>query len=83
LVYWQNFDPEHFDYEFDEDELGRHGVTIDEAVEVIWGRFDVNRNKRPNTGYQLIGRTDGGRTLKLIVYEKGHGVIRVITGWAV
>ena len=81
LVYWQNFDPEQFDYEFDEDELARHRVTVDEAIEVIWNKFDVSQNKREGTGYQLVGRTDGGRALKLIVYEKRKGVIRVITGW--
>ncbi len=32
-------------------------------------------------GYQILGSTDGGRDLKLIVYEKGKGLIGVITGW--
>jgi uncharacterized DUF497 family protein len=81
LVYWQKFDPEEFEYEFDEGELARHGVTIDEVVEVIWNGFEVGRNKRYNGGYQLVGRTDGGRGLKLIAYEKSKGLIRVITGW--
>jgi uncharacterized DUF497 family protein len=81
LVYWQKFDPEEFEYEFDEGELAGHGVTIDEVVEVIWNGFDVGRNKRYHGGYQLVGRTDGGRELKLIVYEKRKGLIRVITGW--
>ena len=75
MVFWQKFDPAQFDFEFDDSELAMHGITIDEAVEVIWNGFDVRRNKR------LIGRTDGGRALKLIVYEKRAGVIRVITGW--
>jgi uncharacterized DUF497 family protein len=80
-VYWQTFDPEEFDFEFSEDELARHRVSIDEAVEVIWNGFTVFRNKGYHGGYQLIGRTDGGRRLKLIVYEKEPGLIRVITGW--
>jgi uncharacterized DUF497 family protein len=83
VVYWQKFDPTKFEYEFDEDELAGHGVTIDEAVEVIWGDFEVRRNKSYHGGYQMIGRTDGGRLLKLIVYEKSKGLIRVITGWDV
>lgn len=83
LVYWQSFDPEQFDYEFDEDELARHGITVDDAVEVMWNKFDVSRNRRDRIGYQLIGETDGGRSLKLIVYEKRKGLIRVITGWDV
>jgi uncharacterized DUF497 family protein len=81
LVYWQKFDPEEFEFEFDEDELARHDVSVDEATEVIWNRFEVGRNKRHHGGYQLVGRTDSGRKLKLIVYEKSAGVIRVITGW--
>jgi len=43
----------------------------------------VRRNKRIHGGYQLIGYTDGGRRLKLIVYEKRKALIRVITGWDV
>ena len=81
MVFWQKFDPEKFDFEFDEHELAEHRVTVDEAVEVIWNGFDVRRNKGYHGGYQLIGETDGGRRLKLIVYEKAKGLIRVITGW--
>ena len=81
MVFWQKFDPVQFEFEFDEDELAKHGVTIDEVVEVIWNGFEVRRNKRHHGGYQVIGCTDGGRRLKLIVYEKQKLVIRVITGW--
>jgi uncharacterized DUF497 family protein len=83
LVYWQKFDPEQFEYEFNEAELAEHAITIDEAIEVIWNGFEVRRNKRYHEGYQIIGVTDGGRRLKLIVYEKQQRVIRVITGWDV
>lgn len=81
MVFWQKFDPEDFEFEFDEDELARHGIAADEAIELIWNGFDVHRNKGFHGGYQLIGRTDGGRRLKLIVYEKGRTLLRVITGW--
>jgi uncharacterized DUF497 family protein len=81
-VYWQKFDPEAWNFEFDEDELAAHSSTIDEAVEVLWNRFQAQRNKAYHGGYQLIGATDGGRRLKLIVYEKEpNRLIRVITGW--
>ena len=83
MVYWQNFDAERFEYEFDEDELADHDITADEAVEVIWNGFDVYRNKGYRGGYQLVGCTDAGRRLKLIVYEKQKGLLRVITGWDV
>ncbi len=83
MVYWQKFDPDQFEYEFDEEELAGHDVTIDEAVELLWNGFAVDRNKGHRGGYQLVGRTDGGRRLKLIVFEKRKGLIRVITGWDV
>lgn len=81
MVYWQKFDPTEFDLECDEDELARHGITSDEVVEVIWNGFEVQRNKRIHGGYQLVGYTDGGRKLKLIVYERRKALLRVITGW--
>jgi len=81
MVYWQKFNPAEFEFEFDEAELAGHTVSVDEAIEVIWNGFQVRRNKRYHGGYQIIGYTDGGRLLKLIVYEKRKGLIRVITGW--
>jgi hypothetical protein len=57
--------------------------TVDEVIEVIWNGFEVRRNKQYHGGYQIIGTTDGGRRLKLIVYERQKNVIRVITGWDV
>jgi hypothetical protein len=74
VVFWQQFDPAQFELEFDEDELAAHQVTLDEAVEVIWNGFEVRRNKVYRGGYQLVGRTDGGCKLKLIVYEKRRGL---------
>ena len=83
MVYWQKFDPQEFEFEFDEQELAAHQISIDEALEVIWNGFDVRRNKRYHRSYQTVGQTDGGRTLKLIVNEKRQNLIRVITGWDV
>jgi uncharacterized DUF497 family protein len=81
VVFWQKFDPSDYEFEFDEDELGRHRVAVMEAAEVFWNGFETRKNKRAGTGYQIVGRTDAGRTLKLIAYERAKGVIRVITGW--
>jgi len=83
VVYWQRFDPASFDYEFNEDELTTHGITVDEATEVFWNGFEVRQNKRQGTGYQILGQTDAGRSLKLIVYEKRRRLIRVVTGWPI
>lgn len=76
MVYWHKFDPSAFTYEFDEEELAGHDLTVDEAAEVFWNSFDVRRNKRRHGGYVLIGWTDAGRPVNLIVYEKSKGVIR-------
>jgi uncharacterized DUF497 family protein len=81
VVNWHKFDPTDFTYEFDDEELAGHALTVEDAVEVIWNSFDVRRNKRRHGGYVLIGRTDAGRPVNLIVYEKSKGVIRVVTGW--
>jgi len=81
MVYWQKFNPEEFEFEFNEQELAAHKISVDETMEIIWNGFDVRRNKRYHGGYEIIGRTDGGRKLKLIVFEKRKGLIRVITGW--
>ena len=54
MVFWQKFDPEQFDFEFDEDELAAHSISVDEAVEVIWNGFEVRRNKRYRGGYQIV-----------------------------
>jgi len=31
--------------------------------------------------YVLDGRTNRGRRLRLIFQDKGHGIVRVFTGW--
>lgn len=33
MVYWQKFNPEEFEYEFDEAELAGHAVTVDEVID--------------------------------------------------
>jgi hypothetical protein len=51
MVYWQRFNPEEFDFEFDEAELAAHAIAIDEVIELIWNGFQVRRNKRYHGGY--------------------------------
>jgi hypothetical protein len=65
MVYWQKFNPEM----------------------VYWQKFNPEEfdfefdEAELAGGYQIIGYTDGGCKLKLIVYAKQKGLIRVITGW--
>ena len=86
MVDWHRFRPAEWDIEYDIDKLGAHGVAEWEAAEVIWNNvFFVRPNKKahgPNR-YQFFGRTDAGRTLKLIVHVSGERSMRVITGWRV
>ena len=83
MTNWHRFVPADFDeYDFERDKLGAHHVTFDEAVECFFNSFEVRRNKSPHQDrYQLIGKTDGGRKLKIIFQLKPGNVVRIITGW--
>ena len=66
MVNWHRFEPLDFEYDFENDKLSAHNVTFNEAVECFFSDFEVRRNKRYRDRYQLIGRTIGGRRLKII-----------------
>jgi uncharacterized DUF497 family protein len=83
LVNWRRFTPTDFEYDFERDELGPHSITFDEAVECFFSDFTVRRNKSYNDRYQLVGRTIGGRRLKIIFQLKPDDVVRIITGWQI
>jgi len=83
VVNWHRFAPADFEYDFERDELGRHGVTFEEAVECFFADFVVRRNKSYRDRYQLVGRTIGGRRLKIIFQLKSGNVVRIITGWSI
>jgi uncharacterized DUF497 family protein len=83
MVNWRRFIPTDFEYDFESEELAAHRVDYEEAVECFFNEFDVRRNKprEHRDRYQLIGRTDGGRRLKIIFQLKPGVVVRIITGW--
>jgi uncharacterized DUF497 family protein len=81
LVNWHSFIPTDFEYDFERDELAAHHITFDEAVECFFSDFEVRRNKSYRDRYQLLGRTIGGRWLKIIFQLKSEDVVRIITGW--
>jgi len=83
VVNWQRFTPADFEYDFERDELAAHHVTLDEAVECFFADFEVRRNKSYHDRYQLLGRTIGGRSLKIIFQLKPGNTVRIITGWDV
>lgn len=81
VVNWHNFEPSQFEYDFEADELAHHRITFEEAVSVFENPFGVKRNKGYGDRYQVLGKTDGGRKLKLIVQAKSGDIVRIITGW--
>jgi len=81
VVKWRGFTPSDFEYDFENDKLATHHVTFDEVVECFFSDFQVRRSKRFKDRYQLIGRTLGGRELKIIFQLKPGNLVRIITGW--
>lgn len=81
MVKWDEFEAADFEYDFDRDKLAIHGVTFEEAVEAFFSDFTVRRNKRHRDRFQLLGRTVGGRPLKIIFQLKPGRIVRIITGW--
>jgi len=78
---WHHFIPSDVEYDFERDELAAHRVTFEEAVECFFSTYEIRRNTSYKDRYQLIGRTFGGRRLKLIFQLKPKKVVRIITGW--
>jgi uncharacterized DUF497 family protein len=78
---WSRFIPAEFEYDWESDKLAEHGVSFEEAVETFFSDYEVRRNKRFRDRYQLIGRTEGGRRLRIIFQLKPKKVVRIITGW--
>jgi len=83
VVNWRRFTPSNFEYDFERDELAAHHITFEEAVECFFSNYEVRRNKSYRDRYQLIGRTIGGRRLKIIFQLKPGHVVRIITGWPI
>lgn len=83
MVDWNRFIPADFEYDFDKDKLGNHSITFEEAVECFFSDFEVRKNKSFKDRYQLLGRTIGGRKLKIIFQLKPGSVVRIITGWEI
>ncbi len=83
MVDWRRFVPTDFEYDFEQDKLAAHGITLEEAIDCFFSDFEVRRNKPYKDRYQLIGRTIGGRRLKIIFQLKPDHVVRIITGWSI
>lgn len=74
------------DFEDDETIRGKlyaHRLSFEEVIQCFFNPFQVRRNKRITDRFQLIGKTDGGRRLKVIFQLKQENIVRIITGWDV
>lgn len=69
--------------------LGSRSISIGEAQQLLDNRYVIVRNRRRGPGPEpsvarrlLIGRTDGGRVLTLVVERtQDPGTWLLITGW--
>jgi hypothetical protein len=59
------------------------GIDPLEVIQILSNRYTVRRNKKSATGdRQLIGETNGGRVLTIVLVETPvTGRWRPITGW--
>lgn len=80
MVHWSDFDPADYELEFNEEKLAAHDIEPFEVVEVLWNGFQPLRDKKYGDRYRLLGRTDAGRPVELVVVVKGR-TLRFITGW--
>ena len=56
-----------------------HGIEPEEAEEVLAVAPLFRRTRRSH--YAGFGPTQAGRLLVIVFEKKGHGLVRVITGW--
>jgi uncharacterized DUF497 family protein len=81
-------DAEAFDWDDDDDERGntahlaRHGIRPAEVEQVYLNGGVFVPNRRRSSDWLLIGRTDGGQVLTLVLeYKVSRRLLRVFTGW--
>jgi uncharacterized DUF497 family protein len=66
--------------------LGARGITVGEANQLLFNGYEVKRNpgdrSRAEKRFRLIGRTDGGRPLTVVVEETIDPTTwLIVTGW--
>ncbi len=55
----------------------RHGVTLEEAEQVVYGPCRVLRGREGL--YKAFGQSSAGRYLLVVLANKGHGVWKIVT----
>lgn len=61
--------------------MAEQSVSSEKATECFFSDFEIRRNKKFRDRCQLMGKTLGGRKLKVIFQLKPGSVVRIITGW--
>lgn len=69
--------------EFNEDHLSRHRIQFWEAEEIFFNRYVITPNKKKHgpKKYLIEGRTNAGRSLRIVFEDLGLNTARIITGW--
>jgi uncharacterized DUF497 family protein len=78
---WNEFIPDDIEYDFENDKLHKHALTIKETVQCFYNPFSIRKNKKFKDRFKMIGKTDTGKTLCIIFQLKKKKTIRIITGW--
>ena len=52
---WNEFKPKEFEYDYENDELYAHGISVKEAVQCFDNRKVIFRNKSYKDRFKLIG----------------------------
>lgn len=60
-----------------EEHIARHNVTLSEVEEVAFGTYFPRRAK--GGWYLVIGQTDAGRYLSIVVAPRGPGIYALVT----
>ena len=62
--------------------LRDHDIEPEEAEECFFhDHIFATDTRRFDDVYVLDGKTDRGRSLRLVFQDKGHGLVRIFTGW--
>lgn len=69
--------------EDNEDHLWQHRVRPEEAEEVFFNPYVITPNKKRHgpRRYRIDGKTNHGRSLRLVFEDLGSSMARIITGW--
>ena len=60
-----------------DEHIARHHVRVEEAEAVVFGRHIALRTRQRR--YTLVGQTEAGRYLKVILAPRGGGVYALVT----